>query len=235
MSGRSSTPTDSIGAACGHSEEVGVTEIPEHLLRRSKERRAALGLGGGEGGDDAPAAPAPVAAASEAPEEAAAPEVTEEAGLPAVVEEAPTYVAPAGPTRHKIPLWVMPVLVGMPLWAALYPAAFSNHAQKAVQDPLAIGAGVYRSAGCSQCHGATGEGGIGPKLTGGEGKLTFPDVNDQISWVKTGSGPFAGKKYGDPNRVGGQHGPAQGIMPSFAGSLTDAQIADVVQYEREQL
>jgi hypothetical protein len=27
-----------------------VTEVPEHLLRRSRERRAALGLGGGEGG-----------------------------------------------------------------------------------------------------------------------------------------------------------------------------------------
>jgi mono/diheme cytochrome c family protein len=211
-----------------------VTEIPEHLLRRSKERRAALGLGGGEGAGDAPALATPAAAASEAPEAAAASEELEEAGLPAVVEEAPSYIAPAGPTRHKIPLWVMPVLVGMPLWAALYPAAFSNHTQKVVLTPLQDGARVYAAA-CSSCHGATGEGGVGPKLTGGEAKLTFPDVNDHIAWVQTGSLTKQGQKYGDPNRAGGQHVASKADMPAFNGTLTAQQIADVVQYEREQL
>ena len=33
-----------------------MTEVPEHLLRRSKERRAALG-GGGDGGSEPPATP----------------------------------------------------------------------------------------------------------------------------------------------------------------------------------
>ena len=32
-----------------------MTEVPEHLLQRSRERRAALGLGGGEAGEAAPA------------------------------------------------------------------------------------------------------------------------------------------------------------------------------------
>ncbi len=47
-----------------------MTEIPEHLLKRSQERRKALGLGGdaGEGGEAAPATPA---AETPAPEEAA--------------------------------------------------------------------------------------------------------------------------------------------------------------------
>ena len=39
-----------------------MAEVPEHLLKRSAERRKALGLPGGEGADDAPAE-----AAAEAP------------------------------------------------------------------------------------------------------------------------------------------------------------------------
>ena len=72
-------------------------------------------------------------------------------------------------------------------------------------------------------------------LHGGQAKLTFPNIQDQINWVKTGSAPFTGKKYGDPNRPGGQHGPATGGMPAFGSSLTDTQINDVVLYERNQL
>jgi len=49
-----------------------MTEIPEHLLKRSQERRKALGLSGGdEGGDAAPAEDA--TPETPAPEEAAAP------------------------------------------------------------------------------------------------------------------------------------------------------------------
>jgi hypothetical protein len=53
-----------------------MTEIPEHLLKRSQERRKALGLGGGEdGGEETPAeeaAPAAEAPAAEAAAPAAA-------------------------------------------------------------------------------------------------------------------------------------------------------------------
>ena len=45
---------------------------------------------------------------------------------------------------------------------------------------------------------------------------------------------FTGQKYGDPNRPGGQHGPAKGIMPSFS-SLPDSDIQAVVAYERDKL
>jgi mono/diheme cytochrome c family protein len=215
-----------------------LTEIPEHLLRRSRERRAALGLGGeGAQEGEAPSTPtAPAASTTPATGAGAASEVRP--AVPAVIEqpEEPVYIAPPkGPHKSKVPLWVMPVLIALPLWAALYPSAFGNHQKATVTDPLVIGDQVYHSAGCSGCHGANGEGGVGPALHGGQAKLTFPNVADQVSWVKTGSAPFAGKKYGDPNRPGGQRGPATGGMPAFGSSLSASQIDAVVQYEREKL
>lgn len=230
-----------------------MTEIPEHLLRRSRERRAALGLGGDEAGAPAAAAPASGSSAEVAPATgpasagepagavaAAAGTAVETAppgGVVAVEEPAPPpYVAPTGPHKSKVPLWVMPVLIALPLWAFLYPSAFASHKKSsAPTDPYAIGNTVFHSAGCSGCHGAAGEGGVGPRLAGGQAKLTFPNIQDQISWVNTGSAPFTGKKYGDPNRAGGQHGPATGGMPAFGGTLSPAQIQDVVMYERDKL
>jgi mono/diheme cytochrome c family protein len=155
--------------------------------------------------------------------------VDEPVAIPAYVEP------PKGPHKTKVPLWVLPVLAALPLWAALYPGAFGNHKKVATTDPLVIGNTVFHSAGCSGCHGNQGEGGVGPALHGGQSKLTFPNVSDQINWVKTGSAPFTGKKYGDPNRPGGQRGPATGGMPAFGSSLSETQIEDVVNYERNQL
>jgi len=218
-----------------------MTEVPEHLLRRSRERREALGLAtsGDGGGAEPPSAPAaapasPPASASPSTDVAA---TGPGAGPPAVLEEPEpevSYVAKPDPGRSKNPLWVMPVLVGLPLWAFFYASAFNPPRQTGPVDPLVLGATVYKSAGCSGCHGAGGEGGVGPPLTGGQAKLTFPNEADHISWVKTGSGPFSGQKYGDPKRPGGQHGPSKGVMPGFA-SLPPAQIEAVVKYEREKL
>jgi mono/diheme cytochrome c family protein len=223
-----------------------MTEVPEHLLRRSRERREALGLSAGEGGEGA--APPPAEEPAAAPAGASVPATTAPAPAPVaaaaaavpapVIEEPvpePAYIRLNEKQRSKNPLWVMPVLIGLPLWAFFYAFAFSPPKKTGPVDPLVLGATVYKTAGCSGCHGAAGEGGVGPKLAGGEAKLTFPNIADQISWVKTGSGPFTGQKYGDPNRPGGQHGPAKGIMPAFAGSLSDAQINAVVTYEREKL
>jgi mono/diheme cytochrome c family protein len=131
----------------------------------------------------------------------------------------------------------MPVLVALPLWAFLYPGAFGNHKKVAVLDPLVVGQQVYTGS-CSTCHGAAGEGGVGPALHGGQSKLTFPDVADQINWVKNGSQSLTqGTPYGDPGRTGGQHvvKETSGDMPGFGSSLSPAQIQDVVQYEREKL
>jgi mono/diheme cytochrome c family protein len=218
-----------------------LTEIPEHLLRRSRERRAALGLSSGSGDEPAETGTSPPAVA-EAPAPARAVASTEvatttEAPVPAVVEEpAPTYIAPPrGPHKTKVPIWVMPVLIAIPLWAFLYPAAFTSHKKAVVTDPLVLGQQIYTSAGCAGCHGATGGGGVGPALHGGQSKLTFPNIQDQLNWVKNGSQSLApGTKYGDANRPGGQR-VAKGDMPAFGSTLSPQQIQDVVMYEREKL
>jgi mono/diheme cytochrome c family protein len=213
-----------------------VTEVPEHLLRRAKERRAALT--GGAAPEAAPAtSPAPSAAVEPADAAAPAPVAPAEAApaVPEVAPPSPMVAVEAAARRTSVPLWVMPVLVFLPFWGFLYTGAFGAHAKPRVVDPLVLGQQTYAGAGCSSCHGAHGEGGVGPALTGGQAKLTFPNEADHISWVKTGSAPFKGKLYGDPNRTGGQHGPATGGMPAFGGTLSDRQIEAVVAYEREKL
>jgi mono/diheme cytochrome c family protein len=221
-----------------------VTEVPEYLLQRSRERRRALGLlqdsSEGEGG----APPPPPPAASGAAEPDGEPEG---AGLPAEVEpaaaavatiEAPVYVGPVKPpSRTGVPVWMLPVLVLLPFWAVLYAGTFQTHKSGAALTPIQLGAQIYSGKGtCAGCHGAHGEGGVGPRLAGGQAKLTFPNMADHIAWVDTGSQTKPkGTPYGDPNRPGGQHHVEVGAMPAFKGVLTDAEIQAVVTYEREGL
>ncbi len=216
-----------------------MTEVPDYLLERSRARRAALGLGGGgdapapadegSGGDAAPAtagsapAPAPAAAAS-APSAPAAPSARP-------TEALPTYVAPAGP-RSGIPVWMMPVILLLPLWAIVYLGAFGESSTAAGP---ATGEEIFQTAGCVNCHGAQGQGGVGPPLAGGEVAKTFPNEEDHVKFVSEGSSKIKGQPYGDPAREGGQHTAASGGMPAFAGQLTEEEITLVVQYEREGL
>jgi mono/diheme cytochrome c family protein len=219
-----------------------VTDVPEYLLRRSRERREALGLvpksGEAGGASEATGAAPPetpgAAAAAPAAAEAAAP-VAAQAASPVVApsDDLPTYVAPTGP-KGGIPVWVYPVLVLLPLWAIVYLGAFGTP-KVVASTPEARGAAVFTTAGCSGCHGAKGEGGVGPKLAGGEAKATFPNEADQIAWVETGSAPKKGQPYGDAGRAGGQHIDKTGGMPAFKGQLSDEQIKDVVAYERNAL
>jgi mono/diheme cytochrome c family protein len=209
-----------------------VTEVPEHLLARSRERRAALGLGGGDEGGAPAAAPAEGGAAPA--EASSAPVPAAAAAAPVIFEEPPPPPPPAYVAeieRTRVPMWVMPVLLALPFWGILYFGAFGTRHTEAAAAP--DGAALYK-ANCSSCHGGAGEGGVGPALENGDAKITFPDEADHLSWVKTGSGPFAGKVYGDPDREGGPR-MAKGIMPAFAGTLSDAEIQAVVAYEREQL
>lgn len=232
------------GRRAGATTVPAVAEIPEHLLRRSKERRAALGLpGGSEGGGDAPAPAeggtpaAPSSVPAPAPAGGGAVPATAPATAPPVpVEEPvhPSYIAAESIQRTKVPSWVMPVLVLLPFWGFLYLGAFGERQSEEVLDPLVLGEQVYKASGCSSCHGSAGEGGVGPALAGGESVLTFPEEADHEAWVKTGSGPARGQPYGDPDRAGGQRGPAKGIMPGNP-NLSDEEIKAVVAYEREKL
>ena len=68
------------------------------------------------------------------------------------------------------------------------------------------------SARCSGCHGAQGQGGTGPRLAGRVAN-TFPDIEDEITKVTEGGA----------------------LMPSFGGSLSNADIRLVVEYTRAGL
>lgn len=210
-----------------------MTEIPEHLLKRSRERRAALGLG-----DDAPAPVEGEAASSTpVPTEAAATPAPAAAATPAPVEEpkpeppkpVPAYVQ-AAYKRRRVPYWAMPVLAAIPLWGYVFygtlePAPLEN-------DPLTVGEEIYSTGGCAGCHGADGGGVTGgaPGFTEGHVQETWSDYRDHMIWVRIGADGWPGTSYGDDNT----RPEVSGAMPANAG-LTDAELASVVLYERRVL
>ena len=208
-----------------------MTEIPEHLLKRSQARRGAAG--------DAPAAPAstaPAVPAAAAPVAKAA--KAEVAAAPVAKPDIP--VVAAYKARKKIPVWAMVTLSILPVWTFMYVIALRPEAAKA-SGPLAIGTSVY--ANCGSCHGAGGEGvGSAYAFVNGSVVKSFPHIEDQLRWVKLGSAAYiaAGVQIaGDPNREGGPHiaGASGGVMPAAGAGLglTDSQILAVVCHERYDL
>ena len=201
-----------------------VTDIPEHLLQRSKERRAAIGgeeapageaATPGEAVEAAPAAPAPAAAAV-----AATPE-------PVKPPEPDRPEVAAAKSRKKIPYWAMPVLAALPLWAYVYQATLEP-APSGELTPMEAGAQVYTT--CAACHGASGAGSAAaPSLEGVQD--TFPDFRDHLMWVRVGNGGWLAKS-GDT--YGANDTPTTGgTMPEHP-TLTDQELAEVVLYERVQ-
>ncbi|MEY3588438.1 MAG: hypothetical protein RJA47_1034 [Actinomycetota bacterium] len=210
-----------------------MTEIPEHLLNRSKARRAA---GSGDASGDTPAA------ASSAPVKAeSAPAKASAAPAPKVAKPDPPYVA-AAKSRKKIPFWAMSGLALLPIWALLYLVALTP-SEKVEAGPLSVGTAVY--SGCAGCHGADGAGGAGRVLYQGEAMKTFPKIEDMLNFVYNGSQRFVAaglKVYGDPNREGGAHAPLSyngNPMPmqgeKAGGALTEAEILGVVCHIRYDL
>lgn len=216
-----------------------MTEIPEHLLKRSRERRAALGLPGGEGGDsgsdsgsggsDAAPAASPPATAPEA-----APVATEEKPPPPPKPK-PAYIA-AAETRKRIPYWAMPVVALLPVWAFIYADSVTAPTQQ--DEAIIVGEEVYSS--CSGCHLPNGGGGVGAQLNDGEVLATFPDPVAMMEWIHLGSDEWTGTAgaapYGDPEREGGPRdtGTLPSKMPAFA-DLDATELAGVTRYVRENL
>lgn len=205
-----------------------MTEIPEHLLKRAKQRRAELsGEGGGDadaGGDSteaSSAAPAPVPASAPAAPAAV---------TPAEVEEAPPPPPPphvqAALTRRRIPYWVMPVLAFLPVWAYMYQGTLEPPPDPS--DPLTLGAALYEENGCAGCHGGNGGGGVGPAFNGGAIYETWPDWRDHFRWVRLGSSGWPQETYGAQGK------PVNGGMPGYE-TLTDAELILIINYERSVL
>lgn len=207
-----------------------MTEIPEHLLERSKARRAALGLL--KDGETASSA-APVKAAGAAPAAAAASAApAKAAAAPAPVKkvEPPAPYVLAALSRKKAPFWASFCLLFMPIWAILYVGTLERPPQREA-GVLGAGSSIY-AAKCASCHGGNGQGGVGSALNNGSVVATFPNAADHLWWVINGSGAVSkGDNYGSPDRPGGQRVSAGG-MPAWAAGLSAKEIVEVVYYER---
>ena len=79
------------------------------------------------------------------------------------------------------------------------------------------GASIYAGA-CAQCHDSGGQVPFTLRSLALHSSLWAPDPRDVLNAVRNGIQPSFAK--------------AGGIMPPFAASLTDRQIADVVAYVR---
>jgi mono/diheme cytochrome c family protein len=200
-----------------------VTEVPEHLLRRAKERRAAMtGESTGDAGGDATSSTAVEPAAGASPAIGGAGGGATPAVPAARVEPPYTGPPPSKPRKQRVPVWAGAALAVLPLWAVLYGGAFGERASSE-EGPVQAGATVFRAQGCSGCHGPTGGGGVGPALA--SVTKTFPDFADHVQWVRTGSKPFTGKPYGATGKI------ASGGMPAFP-DLSDEEVIAVVCHER---
>jgi mono/diheme cytochrome c family protein len=112
-----------------------------------------------------------------------------------------------------VPLAVTVAISCTALWAC---GGGGSHASSPTSTAGAKGAGpesegarVFRTQ-CAGCHGTQGQGSLGPSLIGIESRLS---VADQTAVVQNG----------------------RGLMPAFTSSLTEAEIAAVVDYTRTQL
>ena len=202
-----------------------MTEIPEHLLERSRSRRAALT---GEGDASGAAAPATTESSeSAAPAEQAAATAPAAAAAPAPEPEpepTPPWVE-AAEQRKRAPWWAAAALAMVPLFFIIYPWTLGVGGDE--EGPLAVGGEIY-GISCAGCHGATGGGGVGPAMSGGAVVETFPEPAGQVTWIALGSAGYqeAGlDSYGNGKPIGGG-------MPGQQAALTPTEIMEVVLHER---
>jgi mono/diheme cytochrome c family protein len=212
---------------------ASVTEIPEHLLKRSAAARARS-----SGADASADSATPSATAASTP---SATPATVSTAAPAVAPAPPAPVSPApvpdipvvaaAKARNRVPSWAMFGLAILPIWAFMYVRSLTPSVVEAT-GPVGDGEQVW--AKCSSCHGGAGQGGSGRPVNDGEVYLTFPYIEDQLNLVYTGSEAYslAGVgPYGDASRG---HLNYQGAwMPAKGGAaLTDAEVLAVVCYTR---
>lgn len=204
-----------------------MTEIPEHLLKRSRDRKAGGASEASVPATTTPATPAPATTPAPAPKVEVKPD--------------PPYVA-AAKARQRIPYWAMGTLALMPIFLFMYVRGLQPQEAEA-SGPIAIGLENYGS--CASCHGGDGGGGAGRVLNNGEALKTFPHIEDMLNWIYAGTEAFEAAgvaSYGDPNREGGAHAPRSyngSAMPAqgakYGGALTEYEILGLTCYIRYEL
>lgn len=210
-----------------------MTEIPEHLLKRSRQAK-----GKPEASSDAGSAVEATSAAAAAPAASGPPAIAAAAAAipkdpePTPEPDLPHYIVAAN-KRKKLPLWSFLLVAALPLWAISFAGTMQ---QPEVEDPLFEEAELAYTAagGCAGCHGAGGGGGIGYKFSDGEIIKTFPEPIDMMAHIARGSGAISGEQYGNPDREGGAHiaGATGNQMPAMVGVLSMAELELVVFHER---
>ncbi len=209
-----------------------MTEIPEHLLKRSRKAKGTDEASGDAGSAvEATTATAAAPTASGPPAIAAAAAAIPKDPEPAPEPDLPHYIVAAN-KRKKLPLWSFLLVGALPLWAISFAGTMQ---QPAVEDPLFEEAELAYTAsgGCAGCHGAGGGGGIGYKFSDGEIMKTFPEPIDMMAHIARGSGAINGEQYGDPDREGGAHVAGDvGAMPAMVNVLSMAELELVVFHER---
>ena len=212
-----------------------MTEIPEHLLKRS---RAAKGKDepSGDAGADSGASTAAVTPAASSDSPPTGPPALAAAAAATPADAPPVAAAPkphfieAAESRKKMPMWAMFMLAFVPLWAV----SFGGTMQLAeAEDPLFTEAAeVYNvTGGCSGCHGGSGGGGVGYQLNDGSVVETFPHFADQMVHVNRGSGAITGEAYGAVRADGQRVAGTRGVMPA-ATTLTELELELVIFHER---
>lgn len=95
---------------------------------------------------------------------------------------------------------------------------------------LTMGQEIYSAgAQCGSCHGANGQGGTGPAMSGGAVLQTWPSCDEQVRWIALGSNGWSTEVGGT---YGAQEKPVQGGMPAFDADLSDVEIRAVAAFER---
>ena len=198
-----------------------MTEVPEHLLKRSRERRAAIGRRRGD------------AAASGAPARPRRPRPTparRRRAAPAAA--APRPSSPRSPRPRRPPPHVQAALAATqdPVLgdarAGVAPAAVGlrlrRHPRAAAARRATTRWSLARSstASCASCHGGGGGGGVGPALDRRCGLETSPDCADHDEVGRLGSTDWPAEVGDDLRRPATQ--PVAGGMPA-CGATSPAE------------
>ncbi len=92
------------------------------------------------------------------------------------------------------------------------------------QSPAAAGQQLYQTLGCVSCHGAAGEGGRGPALSGVFGRQVF---------LNSGQSVMADEAYIRESIVNPQAKLVAGfgpIMPTFQGQISEEQLVQILAF-----